>query len=83
MKLRSLADALFEYRRENDLSQEELARLLDISQMSISLLEKGNTPNVRTLLTMSQFFGWSPQFVGEIVYGFVPVKQAKFDSVAV
>ena len=67
------AQRLRELRIEKDLSQKELADVLDISNRTISMYETGNSePNVDILVKLSKFF----EVTSDYLVGFVDDKTA-------
>ena len=55
-----LGEKILFYRNKNNLSQEELANVLGVTEESISLWEKNEvTPSIDDLLKLSEFFGVS------------------------
>lgn len=53
--LLSISKTITKYRKDNKLTQKELAKILDINQVMISKLERGNyNPTIRLLHTMSR-----------------------------
>ncbi len=55
-----LADNIKKYRKENNLSQDDLAEKLDVSRQSISLWETGQTqPTLDNIIALANIFGIS------------------------
>ncbi len=55
-----LADNIKKYRKENNLSQDDLAEKLDVSRQSISLWENGQTqPTLDNIVALANIFGIS------------------------
>ena len=53
--LLSISKTITKYRKDNKLTQKELAKILDINQVMISKLERGNyNPTIKLLHTMSK-----------------------------
>lgn len=53
--LLSISKAIIKYRKDNKLTQNDLAKILDINQVMISKLEKGNyNPTIKLLHTISR-----------------------------
>ena len=53
--LLSISKTITNYRAKNNLTQKELAEKLDVNQVMISKLEKGNyNPTIKILYTMSR-----------------------------
>lgn len=53
--LLSISNTITKYRKDNKLTQKELAKILDINQVMISKLERGNyNPTIKLLHTMSR-----------------------------
>ena len=53
--LLSISKSLIKYRKENKLTQKDLAQILDMNQVMISKLEKGNyNPTIKMLHTISR-----------------------------
>lgn len=51
------SEKLQQFRREKQLSQEELADKLEVSRQAISKWEVGEIPNLENLIKLSKFFG--------------------------
>lgn len=53
--LLSISKTIIKYRKDNKLTQKELAKILDINQVMISKLERGNyNPTIKLLHTISR-----------------------------
>ena len=68
----SFAENLKQLRKKRQLSQEELAEMLDVSRQAVSKWELGDsTPDMDKLVLLGELFGIS---LDELVLGIVPVK---------
>ena len=53
----SFGDRLKELRKENNISQVEIAKILNMSKMAISHWEKGNSePSIEQLKVLARYF---------------------------
>lgn len=59
----SLGDRVRELRTEKGLSQDDLAKLVDVSQQAIDQLESGTTKRPRYLLGLARVFGVRPEWL--------------------
>lgn len=60
----NFGERLYELRKEKNISQEELAQLLDVSRQSISKWENDKAyPEMTRLLFMSEYFGVSLDYL--------------------
>ena len=58
---------LFELRQEKHLSQEAVAKAIDVSQKSIDFWEKGiNEPKFSYVIKLAKFFGVSTDYLAGI-----------------
>lgn len=55
----ALARSMRAKRLEQELSQEELAQMLEVGRSTIIRVEGGNVPGKFTALALAQWLGWS------------------------
>lgn len=59
-----LQEKIREQRKQNSMSQEQLAQMLNISRQSISKWESGDsTPDVQKIISLSEIFGVSTDYL--------------------
>ena len=59
----TIANRLKSLRVEHDMSQRELAEYMEVSNSTISRIEKGAMPDVETLIKYSENFGVSTDWI--------------------
>lgn len=52
--IKKFGDRIKRLRKENNLSQPQLAFMAEVSETSIYRLEKGKTPNLHTIISISK-----------------------------
>lgn len=75
----TIGERLFKLRKEKNISQEELANVLDVSRQTISKWENGeSTPDFDKIIPLSEYFGITSD---ELLTGNFNIKEAKIESI--
>ena len=78
-----LSDNIKNYRKENNLSQDELAEKLGVSRQSISLWETGQTqPTLENIMALAKIFNVSSDVLLDNIVGTDGSDGAESDGVA-
>lgn len=59
----TLGKKIYKLRKENGLSQEQLAEKLDVSRQAISKWETGVNPDINNIIKLSEFFDCSTDYL--------------------